>query len=202
MTIDKREWYEYLMEKAEKALDNGFYFEALFIEYMILDDRIKSLCKLAGISLTVIRNNRTYNKDLGTLLNSLKNYVNNQSSGKWSLLKIGMSCLTNAEIQQLYNNNYNDIDYKQYITGTKKLINYKEDQTNGNIVSFFLNHDTDMFEIIKSWKNERNHWMHQAGDDGLSDEEYHKKIIPLAIDGMTIYRELCDITMKIKRSVR
>ena len=38
MSVTKGDWYTFLMKKAERAIRNQFYFEAVFIEYMIIDD--------------------------------------------------------------------------------------------------------------------------------------------------------------------
>lgn len=46
--IEKKEKYANLMSKLKKATDNEYYYEAIFIEYAILEDRTESLLKHAG----------------------------------------------------------------------------------------------------------------------------------------------------------
>lgn len=43
--------YKDLMEKLSKAVRNEFYYEAIFIEYAILEDRTESLLRHANLSL-------------------------------------------------------------------------------------------------------------------------------------------------------
>lgn len=51
---------------------------------------------------------------------------------------------------------------------------------------------------IKAWPTLRNHWMHAVGDEAFSLEEYEADITPLAIEGASFAREICDITNRIK----
>ena len=46
--IEKKEKYANLMSKLKKETDNEYYYEAIFIEYAILEDRTESLLKHAG----------------------------------------------------------------------------------------------------------------------------------------------------------
>ncbi len=47
---EKREKYAELMTKLANATNNEYYYEAIFIEYAILEDRTESLLKHANIS--------------------------------------------------------------------------------------------------------------------------------------------------------
>ncbi len=57
---EKRDKYALLMSKLKKATDYEYYYEAIFIEYAILEDRFESLLKHAGLK---------YKKDNGTNIN-------------------------------------------------------------------------------------------------------------------------------------
>ena len=46
--IEKKEKYSKLMSRLKRATDNEYYYEAIFIEYAILEDRTESLLKHAG----------------------------------------------------------------------------------------------------------------------------------------------------------
>ena len=43
-TANKGKWYKLLIEKMDQALINKYYFEAIFIEYMIIDDPYEHTC--------------------------------------------------------------------------------------------------------------------------------------------------------------
>ena len=45
----KKEKYAILMGKLKKATDNEYYYEAIFLEYAILEDRMESLLKHANL---------------------------------------------------------------------------------------------------------------------------------------------------------
>lgn len=47
----KNEKYKELMEKLKKSVNNEFYYEAIFIEYAILEDRTESILKHANLSI-------------------------------------------------------------------------------------------------------------------------------------------------------
>ena len=46
--IEKKEKYSNLMSRLKRATDNEYYYEAIFIEYAIFEDRTESLLKHAG----------------------------------------------------------------------------------------------------------------------------------------------------------
>lgn len=46
--IEKKEKYSNLMSRLKRATENEYYYEAIFIEYAILEDRTESLLKHAG----------------------------------------------------------------------------------------------------------------------------------------------------------
>ena len=48
--MDKYEKYKDLMEKLNKSIKNEFFYEAIFIEYAILEDRTESLLRHAKIN--------------------------------------------------------------------------------------------------------------------------------------------------------
>lgn len=47
--IQKYESYKAMHENLSKAMKNGFFYEAIFIEYAILEDRFSSVLRHAGI---------------------------------------------------------------------------------------------------------------------------------------------------------
>ena len=49
MNAQKYETYKSIHESLSKALKCGFYYEAIFLEYAIVEDRLASVLKYAGI---------------------------------------------------------------------------------------------------------------------------------------------------------
>ena len=47
--MQKYEAYRKMYEDLGKAMKNGFYYEAIFIEYAVFEDRLTSLIKYAGL---------------------------------------------------------------------------------------------------------------------------------------------------------
>lgn len=47
----KKEKYAELMQKLKKAINNEYFYEAIFLEYAILEDRTESLLKHAQINI-------------------------------------------------------------------------------------------------------------------------------------------------------
>ena len=49
MNTQKYETYKSIHESLSKALKYGFYYEAIFLEYAVIEDRLASVLKYAGI---------------------------------------------------------------------------------------------------------------------------------------------------------
>lgn len=49
--MKKGEWYKHLFARIDEAINNEFYFEASFISYGIIEDRLNSLMNLYGLSI-------------------------------------------------------------------------------------------------------------------------------------------------------
>lgn len=49
MNVQKYEIYKSIHESLSKSLKYGFYYEAIFLEYAILEDRLASVLKYAEI---------------------------------------------------------------------------------------------------------------------------------------------------------
>ena len=66
---EKQNQYAILMNKLKKATYNEFYYEAIFIEYAIFEDRTGSILKHANIDYI---NNKGYSLKLSEKLNKIK----------------------------------------------------------------------------------------------------------------------------------
>ena len=49
--MNKGEWYNFLFERVDTAIKEEYFFEAAFICYGIIEDRLTSLLKLNGLSI-------------------------------------------------------------------------------------------------------------------------------------------------------
>lgn len=199
----KTDWYELLIEKMSVAIKNEFYFEVLFIAYMIIDDRIKSLSKLRNIK-TETDNGKPIM--LGNLMKEL-NKPANRDGITGCLFDIPMEVATDSEIKLLHDNDYFKEQFGVYLKATTRklccpdLIKPCKDD---KIVSY-LHEDgkpRGVLQCVTAWKEERNHWMHQAGDDCLSEEELKEKLSFLALDGAILARELCDLIRRNRKRLQ
>lgn len=66
----KNEKYKELMVKLKKSIHNDFYYESIFIEYAILEDRTESILRHAKLSTI---NNKGLPLTLNNKLNKIKN---------------------------------------------------------------------------------------------------------------------------------
>lgn len=62
-SYEKRDRYAYLMKKLDKATKNEYYYEAIFIEYAIMEDRMESLLRHAQIDCIDSKTGRLYTLD-------------------------------------------------------------------------------------------------------------------------------------------
>lgn len=89
----KNERYSDLMEKLKKAVEEEFYYEAIFIIYAVLEDRTESLLKHANIKIT-----KDNNRNL--TLNEKLNKISNENIFKQEYIK---KHLTEELIKQIHN---------------------------------------------------------------------------------------------------
>ena len=198
-TTSKRNWYSLLIDKTEKAIENKYYFEAIFIEYMLIDDRIKSLAKLAGINLFRPDGNP---KLMGQLIDELLAEKKKQSIPQWNLLNKGITQAPIKTLNDLKDNDYPYSETMRYAQAPRSIINFRISSKSGKVLSPYGSVNDSLLVQIKGWVKLRNHWMHAAGNDNLTLEQYECDITPLAVDGNIFVRELSDITSKIKRGVK
>ena len=80
LNIEKKEKYADLMIKLNKATNEEYYYEAIFIEYAIIEDRLEALLKYAELK---------YKQDNGTNIDIQKkiNKIQNDAKFKDSYIK-------------------------------------------------------------------------------------------------------------------
>ena len=200
-STNKGNWYKLLIEKMDQSIADGHYFEAIFIEYMIIDDRVKSLAKIAGVDLLLSKDGSTdkYPKMLGQLLDDIKDAKANMTKAPWRLLDYGIPLAPKETLKVIKKEKYPIKMVKECVCSPRQLINFNKSKS-GKYNSAYGDTNSSLIVQIKKWVNLRNHWMHAAGDDNLTKDEYESIITPLAIDGNSFARELCDITIRIKRA--
>ena len=197
-TANKGKWYKLLIEKMDRSLVNKYYFEAIFIEYMIIDDRIKSLAALAGVGLLRPDGNP---KMIGQLIDDLKGAKKHLTVPQWKTLDIGIPLASKDFLKAVKKEHY-PIERIYLCTHVPRvIINAEKSGKSGKYISKYGDANSSLLTQIQEWVTWRNHWMHAAGNDALSLEEYEADITPLAIDGASFAREMCDVTQRIKRSI-
>ena len=109
--------YKDLMEKLKKAVNNDFYYEAIFIEYAIFEDRTSSLLKHSKLSLLDYKGEElNLNSKLKKIERSARFYndkyvskhINQELLSKIHIWKNKRNIL----IHDLIKTNYNDEDVK------------------------------------------------------------------------------------------
>lgn len=74
LNIEKKEKYAELMIKLNKATNEEYYYEAIFIEYAIIEDRLEALLRYAGLK---------YKQDNGTNIDIQKKINKIQNDAKF-----------------------------------------------------------------------------------------------------------------------
>ena len=198
-TSNKESWYKLLIAKMDQSIENKYYFEAIFIEYMIIDDRIKSLADFAGVPLMRPDGNP---KMMGQLIKDLKAAKKTQVLANWKLLDNELPLAEGEYLEKIKTENYPQDKVKKCTRAPRQLINFEQSAKTKKYLSKYRGGGPSLLGQISEWVTLRNHWMHAAGDDALTLAEYEADITPLAIDGASFTRELCDIARKIKREIK
>lgn len=195
-TVNKGKWYKLLIDKMDRALINKYYFEAIFIEYIIIDDRMKILASLAGCDLMKPDG---HPKMIGQLIDDIKDAKRELTVPQWTLLDTGIPLASKDVIKASKKEHYPDSIIYECTHVPRKIINAERNPKSGKYISRYGDVNAPFIVQIQKWGELRNHWMHAAGNDCLSQEEYEADITPLAIDGASFARQLCDVTKSIKR---
>lgn len=198
-TANKGQWYKLLIEKMDQAIVNKYYFEAIFIEYMIIDDRLKSLAKLAEVDLFKSDGSP---KMMGQLIDDLKEKKKTLIDPRWKTLDLGIPIASNDFLKYIKIEKYPLDKILECTHAPRKIVNTERNAKSGKILSKYGAVNDPLLVQIKAWATLRNHWMHAAGDDALTLEEYEADITPLAIDGASFAREICDTTNRIKSHLK
>ena len=147
---DKKETYQEMMSKHKLAMKNGFFLEALLIDYAVIEDRLIAFLWAAG----VVRDKNVYPPKLGNKRNkdALKilyySYIKDEKSRSQILLK-NLTCK---------------------ITWLRCLIDFTENMYDGDdgflkaLYKGMKDLDLDRMKMVlddfEEWKNYRNEIIH------------------------------------------
>lgn len=177
-----------MLSKHRQAMDQGFYCEALMIEYAMIEDRLRSMIYhmgfLADRSKTAIwEKARPY---LQAIVSEYKNEKEDDSIGITSLsnkIKIVRSvCLWTVNTEGGYQNNV-------HLSTLKKQLE-----------SLDLANVFQVLDEVDSWKKYRNEVVHAMMNKNIFQLE--GSLRPYAQVGMKLARALDNIEKEIKRRNR
>ena len=117
----KYEAYKTMHVDLKKAMGSGFYYQAIFIEYAIAEDRCRSALVCAGVKCV---NNRGQELKLSAKINKLKS--NSAFTAKYPRSRLTLELLDelyrDALVHNLANIPYNDEAVREVAERGKKLI--------------------------------------------------------------------------------
>lgn len=186
---DKKHTYQYNIRRYNKAMKEGFYYEALLIDYAMMEDRLRSFLYHMGL----LNTRDSHKADVGKVKKSLKeimqtykrpeendNFNIKSISGK---MKIVRCTLLWAE-QELEGCNDKYLlslrnQYDKYIDAERLL---------------------NAFDDIENWCSYRNEIIHALMNKNI--ESTYKDIATKAEEGMRLCRELDAQVARLKTGNR
>lgn len=76
----KYENYREQFRRLKRAMDNGFYLEAVFIEYTVMEDRTESILRHAGLWDAYLRKRGRYDVTLDSKIRYIQNFAREKKS--------------------------------------------------------------------------------------------------------------------------
>ncbi len=185
-TADKQRTYKENMAKHKKAMAGEFYFEAILIDYAMLEDRFRSFLYYIGL----LKNRGSYDADNKLVKTKIKSIVSeyksrdesdsinvNSISGKIKIVRCTLLWAANAITP------YND----DYLTALKNQ--YEGELDIGDLL--------DKLIVISEWciyRNEVIHSLLNKNSDSLMDQLAKK-----AQEGMNLARYMDDQVKRLKK---
>ena len=185
--FDKKVTYKTQFERYDKAVKNGFYFEAMLIVYAIIEDRLRAWLFYLGC-LNTRQSTRFDNKRSKNELkfmfdecedNKFRFPSINQISGKRKIIE---ATLTWAE------NGYNNADKSNYLCAIRKVYTDKLD----------IKKVREVFTRMNEWCSYRNEVIHALMNKNT--ESLTSGLADRISEGMDIARDFDNLVKKIKRS--
>ena len=185
--VDKEATYKTQFERYDKAVKNGFYFEAMLIVYAIMEDRLRAWLFYLGC-LNTCQSTRFDNKrsknELKFMFDGCENDKFrfpsiNQISGKRKIIE---ATLIWAE------NGYNNADKSNYLCAIRKVYTDKLDIKKVRV----------KFIDMNEWCSYRNEVIHALMNKNT--ESLNSGLADRVSEGMDIARDFDNLVKKIKRS--
>ena len=184
---DKERTYAYHLDRYRKAMQNGFYCEAIIIVYSMIEDRLRSFLYhtgcLAGKESYKIDSEKTKN-DIKQIVSVYKEPKENNQLGITSITgkaKI-VSCLVKFSIDERRNTGSN-----LYLLTLKETLNERLN----------LQEVVEVLEELTVWCKYRNEIIHALMNKNI--ESLQEKLGTKVKQGMELARKIDSFVSKIKR---
>lgn len=179
---DKQYTYAILIDKLNKSLDAGFYFESLFLEYAMMEDRLRSILCHGNIA----KSKKSENPDVPETRDEIIKIYN-------------LIFDTNKERKDFRLN-----EIKQKIEIVEALIRWSnkdiesENQIQEDLKMKFVDLELYLpfFEDVKKWCTYRNHLIHAIFDKNM--DSVNEELVSRVHDGKEYAIELSNLAGKIK----
>ena len=179
---DKYYTYTVLIDQLNKSLEAGFYFESLFLEYALMEDRLRSILCHSNIAKTKKSENPDIpetREEVIKIYNLIHNTTKERKDFRLNEIR------TKIEI------------IEALIKWTNQNIE-SENQVQEDLKNKFRDLEIylDFIENLKKWCTYRNHLIHAIFDKNMDsvNEELEKRVY----EGKNIANELSGLAQKIK----
>lgn len=183
---DKNKTYRSNINRFNRAMKEGFYFEAILIDYAMMEDRLKSFLYHIGLFKT----QKSHKADVDIVKDSirpiLRKYKEKDENDHFSVMSISGKLKIARCILQWSEEELSE-DQDPYLFALRSQIDKNLD------VDSFL----QTLKDVRKWCDYRNEIIHALMNKNLSS--VHKDIEVQAYEGMRLCRELDNQVDKIKK---
>ena len=185
--IDKQQTYIEQNEQLNKALENKFYFEAIMIEYAMLEDRMKSFIYHTG----GLDNRLSYQLDVDKtkphIEKIVKDYKTRKDNGNLDLGAItAKEAIINCLCRWAKDDNKKLDDSNEYLSVLNEQLKSRIDPD--DLLS--------LIDRIDVWRDFRNEFVHTLMNKNL--EDMRDKLSVQAIEGKKLVKEISKYVNRIK----
>ena len=194
------EWIELLMKKMDSAIKNGYYFEAMSIEYIILYDRCLRIYQRMSNSPNEIHDHVSEVSDSQSFYN-LINDIKAHSDASHINILMPIASATEGQLissNTRLKNNYDTVLKEQKLYSTTN-------DTNNQTLSIYTGNPinttatVNLLDCIDKWRLKRNKWEHRVRKARLSNKELLEEMRPFVADGAIMVRALCRVARNYKK---
>lgn len=183
--IDKQKTYREMLGKYKLALKEGFYFEALIIDYSLLEDRFRSFLFYIG----ALRNRESYRFNVQKARENIKPIVNQYSDQKSP--NLGISSLNGK--MQIIKATLKWACEANHVGKNEKFLHTLKSEYEGLDIDGLL----QTIDRIEKWKDYRNEVIHALMNKNIDSlySELHDKVV----EGMELARFVDEQIKILKR---